>query len=71
VYPEGYRRSWADGRGKTPADQAGVDDVGFINALLEQSWSSNISSIGGASSQPAYRMELSSRSASAVSYQIG
>src|SRR5919199_4210477 len=36
VYPEGYRRSWADGRGKTPADRAGVDDVGFINALLEQ-----------------------------------
>ncbi len=35
VYPDGYRRSWADGRGGGPADEAGVDDVAFFDALLE------------------------------------
>jgi polyhydroxybutyrate depolymerase len=34
VYPDGYRRSWADGRGTTPADQAGVDDVAFLRLLI-------------------------------------
>jgi polyhydroxybutyrate depolymerase len=36
VYPEGERRSWADGRGMTTADRAGVDDVAFTRALLDQ-----------------------------------
>lgn len=40
VYPEGYAPvepsgfSWADGRG-TSADDAGIDDVGFINSLID------------------------------------
>jgi polyhydroxybutyrate depolymerase len=36
VYPDGYRRSWNDGRGGGPANEAGIDDVGFIEALLEE-----------------------------------
>jgi polyhydroxybutyrate depolymerase len=35
VYPDGVERSWADGRGTTPADQQGVDDVGFLTALVD------------------------------------
>jgi polyhydroxybutyrate depolymerase len=35
VYPDGYQRSWADGRGTTPADKAGVDDVAFPGAVLD------------------------------------
>jgi polyhydroxybutyrate depolymerase len=35
VFPDGYRRSWADGRGTTPADRAGVDDVVFIARLVD------------------------------------
>lgn len=35
VYPDGYERSWADGRGTTPADKAGVDDVAFLSAVLD------------------------------------
>ncbi|HTY07499.1 MAG TPA: PHB depolymerase family esterase [Gemmatimonadales bacterium] len=34
AYPDGYRRSWADGRLGTPADKQGVDDVAFIRALV-------------------------------------
>jgi polyhydroxybutyrate depolymerase len=34
VYPEGYRRSWNDGRGSTPASQAGVNDVAFVSAII-------------------------------------
>ena len=36
VYPDGYQRSWADGRGVTPADKASIDDVAFISALIDQ-----------------------------------
>lgn len=36
VYPDGVSRSWADGRGTTPADREGVDDVGFISALIDR-----------------------------------
>ncbi len=36
LYPNGWRRSWADGRGGTPADQQGLDDVGFLDALLDE-----------------------------------
>ncbi len=35
VYPDGYQKSWADGRGATEADQAGVDDVSFLSALID------------------------------------
>lgn len=35
VYPEGYEQSWADGRNTTQAAQAGIDDVGFISALID------------------------------------
>ena len=34
AYPDGFRRSWADGRGFTRADEKGVDDVGFIEQLM-------------------------------------
>jgi polyhydroxybutyrate depolymerase len=36
VSPDGYQRSWADGRGTTPADQAGVNDVAFLSAVIDQ-----------------------------------
>jgi len=35
AYPEGYQRSWNDGRGNSPAEQDGVDDVAFVGALLD------------------------------------
>jgi polyhydroxybutyrate depolymerase len=36
VYPDGYQEQWADGRGTTPPEQAGVDDVGFVSALIDK-----------------------------------
>jgi polyhydroxybutyrate depolymerase len=33
VYPDGYDKSWADGRGASPADRHHIDDVGFLAAL--------------------------------------
>jgi len=36
VYPDGLERSWADGRGGTPADKNGLNDVKFISALIDQ-----------------------------------
>jgi polyhydroxybutyrate depolymerase len=36
VYPDGVDHSWADGRGATEADARGVDDVGFITALVSK-----------------------------------
>jgi polyhydroxybutyrate depolymerase len=36
VYPDGFERSWADGRGNTPADKNNVDDVGFLKLVLEK-----------------------------------
>lgn len=33
AYPDGYDKSWADGRGASPADRRRVDDVGFLVAL--------------------------------------
>jgi polyhydroxybutyrate depolymerase len=36
VYPDGVDQSWNDGRGTTPAEEQGVDDVGFVTALLGQ-----------------------------------
>jgi polyhydroxybutyrate depolymerase len=34
AYPDGYDKSWADGRGAAPADRRHVDDVGFLAALV-------------------------------------
>lgn len=34
VYPDGYDKSWADGRGASPADRRRLDDVGFLVALV-------------------------------------
>ncbi len=36
VYPDGVQRGWADARGGTVAERAGVDDVGFIAMLIEK-----------------------------------
>jgi polyhydroxybutyrate depolymerase len=36
VYPDGFERSWADGRGGGPADRNGVDDARFISALIDK-----------------------------------
>jgi polyhydroxybutyrate depolymerase len=37
AYPNGWQGCWADGRGVTTADEAGVDDVAFLRAIIE--WS--------------------------------
>jgi polyhydroxybutyrate depolymerase len=37
VYPDGCGGCWADGRGVTTADEAGVDDVAFLRAIID--WS--------------------------------
>lgn len=37
AYPDGLGGCWADGRGVTAADEAGVDDVAFLRALID--WS--------------------------------
>jgi polyhydroxybutyrate depolymerase len=37
AYPDGYGGCWADGRGATTADEAGVDDVAFLRAIID--WS--------------------------------
>lgn len=34
--PDGYHKSWNDGRERTPAHQAHVDDVRFLGALLDK-----------------------------------
>lgn len=34
VYPDGYDKSWADGRGASPADRRHIDDVGFLVGLV-------------------------------------
>ncbi|GAB0107404.1 PHB depolymerase family esterase [Nocardia sp. JMUB6875] len=37
VYPDGYERSWNDGRGDdTNAGAAGIDDVGFVAAVIDR-----------------------------------
>ncbi|MDF3822128.1 PHB depolymerase family esterase [Leptospira sp. 96542] len=35
VFPDGFRRSWADGRGSTPADEHKVNDVRFIESVAK------------------------------------
>ncbi len=37
AYPDGHDGCWADGRGVTTADEAGVDDVAFLRAIID--WS--------------------------------
>ncbi len=37
AYPDGVGGCWADGRGVTAADEAGVDDVAFLRALVSTS----------------------------------
>ena len=34
VFAEGIEHSWSDGRNATPAEQQGVDDVGFAKAIV-------------------------------------
>jgi polyhydroxybutyrate depolymerase len=34
VYPDGLRKSWADGRGVTDAERQGVDDIAFFRQLI-------------------------------------
>jgi polyhydroxybutyrate depolymerase len=34
VYPDGIDKNWADGRGASPPDRNGIDDVGFLVALV-------------------------------------
>lgn len=36
VYPDGLDRSWADGRGDTPSDKNGINDVKFISKLIDK-----------------------------------
>ncbi len=36
VYPDGYDKSWADGRAASPADRHHIDDVGFLVALTSK-----------------------------------
>jgi polyhydroxybutyrate depolymerase len=36
AYPAGYEGTWNEGAGGTPARRAGVDDVAFIEAMIEQ-----------------------------------
>jgi polyhydroxybutyrate depolymerase len=35
AYPDGFSNSWNDGRGSTDAANAGVDDVAFVTALID------------------------------------
>jgi polyhydroxybutyrate depolymerase len=35
AYPDGHQGSWADGRGVTRAEEAGVDDVAFLRAIID------------------------------------
>ncbi len=35
IYPDGIDRSWADGRGTSSAEEQGIDDVGFLGALID------------------------------------
>ncbi|MEI6251403.1 MAG: PHB depolymerase family esterase [Mycobacteriaceae bacterium] len=36
AYPDGIDATWADGRGASVPDRQGVDDVGFLSALIER-----------------------------------
>ncbi|MEU0504785.1 PHB depolymerase family esterase [Nocardia sp. NPDC005998] len=36
VYPDGIEHNWADGRGASEPDRRGIDDVGFLVALVDK-----------------------------------
>lgn len=36
LFPDGYKRSWADGRGSSPADEASINDVLFIESIVKR-----------------------------------
>jgi polyhydroxybutyrate depolymerase len=36
VYPDGYEKSWADGRGASPADRRHINDVAFLVGLVNK-----------------------------------
>jgi polyhydroxybutyrate depolymerase len=36
VYPDGQQKNWADGRGATDPDKAGVNDVAFLSSLVNK-----------------------------------
>jgi polyhydroxybutyrate depolymerase len=36
VYPDGLQKQWADGRGATNPEKAGVNDVTFLSSLVKQ-----------------------------------
>lgn len=36
VYPDGYDKSWADGRGASPADRRHINDVAFLVGLVSK-----------------------------------
>jgi len=36
AYLDGYKGSWADGSGQFAADQAGIDDVAFVSAVIQE-----------------------------------
>jgi polyhydroxybutyrate depolymerase len=36
AYPDGHEGCWADGRGITLADAAGIDDIAFLRALIDR-----------------------------------
>ncbi len=36
VYPDGVDGCWADGRGVTPSDEAGIDDLAYLRAVIQR-----------------------------------
>lgn len=36
LYPDGFDHSWADGRGGTPADKNNINDVKFIESVIQR-----------------------------------
>lgn len=36
VYPQGHQNHWADGRGTTPPERVGINDVLFVSTLIDQ-----------------------------------
>jgi polyhydroxybutyrate depolymerase len=36
LYPDGLQKQWADGRGATEPEKAGVNDVAFLSSLVKQ-----------------------------------
>lgn len=36
LFPDGYKRSWADGRGSSPADEDSINDVIFVESIVKR-----------------------------------